>query len=380
MNEVSFESLAWYRYSRNLIKKCKQYDTCWRKRNRSIDTLYIVNFIFRCVSEKSTTGYASKLENIWINYMKNGNKKHSKKPYAASSVCEARQKVSPELFKEINQGVLEDFERGVDAKDYHWHGHRLFAVDGSWLSLPPSLKKEKYTTNQTSPYYPRAILIGLYQLKTGMAHDLLLSKERSEHAGAKIILNKIKKNDVALYDRGFYSYELLSEHCSREIHAVFRLKESIKAQQETKSNDEVVQIKGKKDSKELKLRIIKYKLAGNQYILGTTLLDKKYTIEDLKALYHARWGVEEFFKTIKSEMGIESFHSKSEQGIKQELYAAMVVNNMTRLLVLNGEKTKKIGSKKNQTTMGLDSPQKRGKQTSNMLYQYLVNLQNEFSR
>jgi len=49
----------------------------------------------------------------------------------------------------------------------------------------------------------------------------------------------------------------------------------------------------------LKIRLIKYVIDGTSYCIGTTLLDKQYTIDALKEVYHARWGIEELYKVSK---------------------------------------------------------------------------------
>ena len=38
-------------------------------------------------------------------------------------------------------------------------------------------------------------------------------------------LNVLSANDVVVYDRGYYSYEMLHAHAIRGLHAVFRMKQ-----------------------------------------------------------------------------------------------------------------------------------------------------------
>ena len=45
-------------------------------------------------------------------------------------------------------------------------------------------------------------------------------------------------------------------------------------------------------------------------ILGTTLLDTEFTIEKLAKLYHDRWDIETYFRTIKYDISFKNFHSK----------------------------------------------------------------------
>jgi IS4 transposase len=37
-----------------------------------------------------------------------------------------------------------------------------------------------------------------------------------------------------------------------------------------------------------------------------------YSIEQLSAVYHARWGIEELYKVSKQLMKVEDFHAQNE--------------------------------------------------------------------
>ena len=60
-------------------------------------------------------------------------------------------------------------------------------------------------------------------------------------------------------------------------------------------------------------------------------MDRQYTIEALKDVYHARWGIEELYKISKEMIVVDDFHGKSERTVKQELFAHFVLITMSRL-------------------------------------------------
>lgn len=64
----------------------------------------------------------------------------------------------------------------------------------------------------------------LYQLKKKIPVDFDLVSHGDERQLARSHLNALNENDVVVYDRGYYSYELLYEHQKRNIHPIFRLK------------------------------------------------------------------------------------------------------------------------------------------------------------
>jgi hypothetical protein len=81
----------------------------------------------------------------------------------------------------------------------------------------------------------------------------------------------------------------------------------------------------------LKIRLINYVIDGNSYCIGTTLMDDaQYTIDVLKEVYHARWGIEELYKVSKKLVEVDDFHGRSERTVKQELFAHFVLITMSR--------------------------------------------------
>ena len=88
----------------------------------------------------------------------------------------------------------------------------------------------------------------------------------------------------------------------------------------------------------LEVRIIKRVINGKMWIFATTLLDKKiYRAAEIVAIYKERWGLEELYKAAKVHVNFEEFHSKSERGVKQEVYGAFLLITMARLVSRSAE-------------------------------------------
>ena len=94
--------------------------------------------------------------------------------------------------------------------------------------------------------------------------------------------------------------------------------------------------------KPVTMRVIKQEVKEKIYVFATTLLDKKeFPKEYFSEIYRGRWGIEELYKVSKGHVGIENFHSKTERGIKQEIYAHVLLINLSRLLEYEAQKTMK---------------------------------------
>ena len=267
---------------------------------------------------------------------------------APSSFCAARQKLDAEVFKCANQQILAVY--AGDASRYRWLGHRLFAVDGSKINLPRELRAFGYQTPCEMAHYPQGLLSCLYQLKSQLPFDFDLVAHANERWCALRHLERLENNDVVVYDRGYFSYPMLHRHCETGIHAIFRLQESsstvIQEFFSSPQTDTEVTIDPSPQSRAdihkqypdldivpLRMRLLKYEMAGSVFCLGTTLVaaHQRYALQEFMDVYHGRWGIEELYKLSKRIFIVEDFHAKTERGVKQELFAHFVLITMNRL-------------------------------------------------
>ncbi len=66
------------------------------------------------------------------------------------------------------------------------------------------------------------------------------------------------------------------------------------------------------------------------YVYATPLIGDTYPKTCFADLYHGRWGIEELYKISKLFVNIEEFHGKTARGVKQELYAHLLLINLAR--------------------------------------------------
>lgn len=75
----------------------------------------------------------------------------------------------------------------------------------------------------------------------------------------------------------------------------------------------------------MKLRIVRILLDTGKYETLATSLPSSFTPEQMKQLYHARWGIETAFRELKYNYGLVNLHGKSEKFVRQEIYASMLM-------------------------------------------------------
>ena len=102
----------------------------------------------------------------------------------------------------------------------------------------------------------------------------------------------------------------------------------------------------------MQFRVVKIKVAENTYEDMITNLPHTFVLEDIKACYHWRWGIEISFRYLKHANGLLYFHSKKPEFLKQEIYANLILYNFGIFLANeaaeeNLKKKRKKGNKYN---------------------------------
>ncbi|MGH8548529.1 MAG: IS4 family transposase, partial [Methylococcales bacterium] len=73
---------------------------------------------------------------------------------------------------------------------------------------------------------------------------------------------------------------------------------------------------------------------GTVSVLLTNLFNPTaFPAKSLIQLYFRRWAIESHYRDEKTFLGLESFHSRTENGIRQELYAVLIMSVIARLLM-----------------------------------------------
>ena len=346
--EESFVAL-WERVARVVNDVAEHYDKKWRVRQRLIDSMLIILLVFRLVCSKNAQSYGTTIDELWDSCRRLNLALPQKNSVAPSSFCEARGKLDEEAFKEINRRIIETYLDRENDESHRWLGHRIFAVDGSRINLPRGLLRCGYRLPSDGAYYPQGLVSCLYQVKSRIPFDFDLVSHMNERACAERHLQSIGKDDVVVYDRGYYSYLMLHRHFESKIHAVFRLQKNAGKVIEDffagAHTDLIADIyPGSTTQKEIRaehpdlnivaipMRLIKYQIGEETICLGTTLLDQtRYAKQEFTDIYHSRWGVEELYKVSKRIFIVEDFHSKNERGVKQEIYAHFSLITMNRI-------------------------------------------------
>ena len=93
-----------------------------------------------------------------------------------------------------------------------------FGVDSSKINLPCELVDYGYKiVNQKNRHYPEGLISALYNLQEETIYDFILVNNRNERSCAKEHISTLSHNDVVIFDRGYFSYELLYYCADKEM-------------------------------------------------------------------------------------------------------------------------------------------------------------------
>jgi hypothetical protein len=251
------------------------------------------------------------------------------KSMAKQSVFEARMKLKPKAFIEID-----DLTRSmVYSGDYKtFRNYRIIAVDGSCFGLP-SASLQYYGGQKTGGEdKATAKVCSLYDVENeiilGASIEPYVSSERKMSLNLIKNLKTSKSNDLFLFDRGFPSTELICELSKNSSYFIFRVNNQfLPVINLANEKDQIVFINTEIGS--IKLRIVNVILNnGTIEKLITNIFDSDFLVEDFKQLYNKRWGIECKYHELKSIIQIENFTSSNPIIIEQDFYASIAITNL----------------------------------------------------
>ena len=278
-----------------------------------------------------------------------------------SAVTKARKKLSWHVFENIFYDAVDIVHHSYPHSPLHqWKEMFVFAIDGSKYLLPATDElRETFDPNSGlqncgKGHYPQCLVTTIYDVfrRIPIARSVaaISASERDEFIK---LLHRIPANQLLLLDRGYPSYEIfkiLNEqyfgHYILRCNAANTFPAVEQFIQSNKEEDIIyidpgykyskkVTVAERKQLKPIKLRVIKLvNSKGEVSVLLTNLCDtERYPQDEIRSLYFRRWEIETYYRDEKVSIEIEKFHSKSYNGIMQELFSVAIMSVIARFLM-----------------------------------------------
>jgi len=274
---------------------------------------------------------------------------------------QARAKLSHTALIELNQEVLLPCFYAREEMEHRrlWRGHRVLGCDGSLLRLPSHREVFEQFGAQavanhhgpTGTVYAPARLSVLYDLLNHIGLDARLEPvAQSEVELVMAQLERLEKNDVLIWDRGFTGFGLMAQTLAHGSHFIGRCSQgSFAAAQEIfranrggqsrtvkllAGRDQWAALRQRGLPRELTVRFVSVRLPGGELeVLVTSLLDPTlYPTQEFLEVYHWRWNHETYHQMLKGRLDLENWSGQTVEAVRQDLQAAVFVSNVESLL------------------------------------------------
>ena len=85
----------------------------------------------------------------------------------------------------------------------------------------------------------------------------------------------------------------------------------------------------------MRLRVVRFQIAeGIHENIITNLPSDEFSLEQIKHIYHLRWGQETSFRDLKHTIGTANFHAKSPEYIEFEILSRMILYNFCTIITM----------------------------------------------
>ena len=221
-----------------------------------------------------------------------------------------------------------------------FRGKRIYAMDGFELNLPRTEDvlnhhyQGRWVGQHRQQYYPTMYTVQCFDVLSEVSKNIRFSPAQGELGLAEPMVATLEAGSVCLYDRLYPCARMMKAHKKAQNHFIFRLKvNSFKAATRLLG----LKIHRKKMIiEDVTVYFIKVKnpKTGKYDLFATDL--PRYWVDShtIRSLYNLRWEVETSFLDLAKTFQIEQWHSKSLNGILQELYATLWLYNYTKTLIL----------------------------------------------
>lgn len=305
---------------------------------------------------------------------------------SVSAYTQQRSKVLPEAF----EFLFNSFTQENMSSTNNYNGYRLIACDGSNLTIAtnPNDAQTAYKSNQFGTITNHLHLNAFYDVLNRIYLDAVL-QTASEYQEYRACINMMERSSlnkaILIADRGYENYNVMAHAINKGWKFVIRIKDKNSngiasglnlpktdifdidvSMTFTREQTKMTKMAGykfmptnqtfdylplkSKDTYTMSFRITRFSIADDSYEMLVTNLDRsEFSTNDLKEIYHLRWGIETSFRELKYSIGLTSFHARKVEYIKQEVFARLLLYNYCELITThvvqqmqNKDKTKQV--------------------------------------
>ena len=298
----------------------------------------------------------------------------------SSAFVQQRDKITPKAFSALFSMVNQAFDQ-----DIRYKGYRLMAVDESHIHVPTNPRDIDSFVKCTESERPHNEfhLNAMFDILQKIYTDAVVQKhltQNEDKAMIEMTERALYQKAIAICDRGYESYNNMAHLQESSWKYIIRIKEpggygiadglqlpdstefdlSVNLSITRRKNKETKELLTNKNQYRyipnkvkfdylstkfkrtdpaefftLNFRIVRIEIKEDTFeMLVTNLSEEEFPKEELKKLYAMRWGIETSFRNLKYIVGMLGFHSRKSESVTQEIYASLIMHNMTQFIAI----------------------------------------------
>lgn len=277
------------------------------------------------------------------------------RPAGASAISQARSRLGVAPVQRLYEEVVGPIAT-PDTPGAWYRGRRLVTLDGTTFDVPDTRANEETFGRPASSRgvnatgaFPQLRLIGLLETGTHVVFGAAIGRySDSEATLTRTVLPALRPDMLCLADRGFMGFDLWREALPTQAALVWRAQGNRTFPVEEDFDDGSYRSTLRwnyycrsTDRTPIPVRVIEYELSGvpdaePRYRLVTSLLDpEEAPADELAALYHERWEIENAFDELKTHLrgARVVLRSKTPELVRQEAYGFLLAHYAVRDLM-----------------------------------------------
>jgi hypothetical protein len=303
----------------------------------------MVGLLLTMVSDAGRLGYRHLVHKFWSAAMLVGIPLQQKLPVDGSAFCKARQKLPWQFFETLFENVAAKLVARFGSK-LLWKGRRLLAVDGLKLTLPRARTLNRVFGRPKGALRPMVAAVSIFDVLARVSLGVAFGRYASGEIPLFVsIIDRVPRGSILLLDRGFPGFNVLAQLRDRGVDFVARTPRTIRAVNQflaTGRTRGTITLSAPKPGRlpnlpeTLDVRVERVQGGKEELILLTSLSRQVASRHEVLELYRSRWDIETEFRVLKiNGFGEDSFHSRTFNGVKQEVCARLLFLNLARCLL-----------------------------------------------
>lgn len=279
-----------------------------------------------------------------------------------SAFCQARQRLPCAVVHGAMVAVANRTHALVDAET-GWHGHPVYLVDGSNVSMPDTaaLQKEFPQSKRQKPGcgFPMAQFVAVFCWTTGAILKIAIDTIRPHELTLfRRLWDWFEAGSIVVADRAYGAYVDMACLYQKGVFCVFRLHQRRKADFRSGTplgpDDRLVAWEKPKRwwrscgldrdafaqlPETLAVRLIRITncpkgFRSHTIIVATTLLDPiEFPADEIRALYRDRWTAELNLRSLKIALDMDVLRGESPDVVRKEIAMHLLAYNLIRFLM-----------------------------------------------